>query len=161
MVPEPEAEPEPEPQPEPQPAVVPSPEPAPRFYLDVPALLGLDEKAAGQMLGAPVACEAVNPSGATGSRRCDYREGNIEVVFIHGKADWITIYGPGDSRAADTCLRAPFSAAAIERVNLVGTPTATSPIGLFWVGSVPGIRKVSVFGRGDELGYIYVKGYTR
>lgn len=68
--------------------------------VDVPAIAGKSEPAVAAALGAATGCKSVSPTGVGEARRCDYRGGNVEVVYIAGKADWITVYG-AEAPAAD------------------------------------------------------------
>ena len=129
-------------------------------WVDVPAIIGLDQGAVDARLGAPTGCESVSPSRVGKSPKCSYRDGNVEIVFIKGKADWITVYGT-DSRALATALDVSFDATTLAQLGLSGTPTASSPIGVFWKGSVPGVQEVTMFGKqGGKASYFYVKAFT-
>ncbi|MGR9014682.1 MAG: hypothetical protein ACU83U_13670 [Gammaproteobacteria bacterium] len=55
---------------------------------DIPKIAGKTEAEVEVLLGEPVFC---SKSGAT--INCSYRDNEIEIVFIDGKADWITVYG--------------------------------------------------------------------
>lgn len=129
-------------------------------WIDLPAIIGLDQGAADAKLGASTGCESVSPSRVGKSPRCSYRDGNVEVVYIKGKADWITVYGT-DTRAPASALDVSFDAASLAQLGLSGTPTASSPIGVFWKGSVTGVREVTMFGQqGGKVSYFYVKAFT-
>lgn len=63
--------------------------------------------------------------------------------------------------ASGTAIDVPLSPASLSVVGLSGTPTATSLIGIFWNGSVEGVREVSMFGpAGGKVSYIYVRAFT-
>lgn len=129
-------------------------------WIDVPAIIGLDQGAVDAKLGAPTGCESVSPSKVGKSLKCSYRDGNVEIVFIQDKADWITVYGT-DARAPASALDVSFDATSLAQLGLSGTPTASSPIGTFWKGSVPGVREVTMFGqKGGKVSYFYVKAFT-
>lgn len=129
-------------------------------WIDLPAIIGHNQGAVEATLGAPTGCESVSPSKVGKSLRCSYRDGNVEVVFIQGKTDWITVYG-ADSRAPASALDVSFSATSLTQLGLSGTPTASSPIGVFWKGSVPGVQEVTMFGQqGGKVSYFYVKAFT-
>lgn len=129
-------------------------------WIELTSIIGRDQGAVDGALGAPSACESVSPSKVGKSSKCSYRDGNVEVVFIKGKADWITVYGT-DSRAPASALDVSFDAASLAQLGLSGSPTATSPIGVFWKGSVQGTREVTMFGqKGGKVSYFYVKAFT-
>lgn len=129
-------------------------------WIDLTSIIGRDQGAVDGALGAPTGCESVSPSRVGKSPKCSYRDGNVEVVFIKGKADWITVYGT-DSRAPASALEVSFDAASLAQLGLSGSPTATSPIGVFWKGSVQGAREVTMFGqKGGKVSYFYVKAFT-
>lgn len=102
----------------------------------------------------------MSPSRVGKSLKCSYRDGNVEIVFIQGKADWITVYGT-DSRAPASALDVPFDVGSLAQLGLNGAPTANTPIGVFWKGSVPGVHEVTMFGQqGGKVSYFQVKAYT-
>ena len=136
-------------------------EPEAELYADLSALLGNSQEEAAELLGSPSKCETVNPHGSKEAPKCYYREGNIEVVFFDDRADWITVYGPGESPSKATCFDAPFEAESLKLLGLDGEPTATSILGIFFQGSVPGTVDVSIFGKPGELRYVYVMAYTK
>ena len=62
--------------------------------VSVPDIAGKKPQEITKILGDPTAKETVNPSGTPCP--CDkltYKNGQIEIVFIKGRADWITIHG--------------------------------------------------------------------
>ena len=161
--------PPPSPKPEPpvhetQAAPPAAPEPAPPpIYVDAKAIAAKSKAEAEGVLGLPVSCETVKPSGKP-HQKCDYRDGNIEIVYTDDKADWITIYG-ADGPHPETALHAKFDPASISLIGLSGAPTAQSPIagfGVFWKGSSE-VRDLTMFGQGqggDDVTYFYIKAIT-
>ncbi len=55
---------------------------------NIPKLAGKTEAEIEVLLGEPVFC-----AQSESARNCSFQENEIEIVFIDGKADWITIYG--------------------------------------------------------------------
>lgn len=55
--------------------------------VDVPKLAGQTKAAVAAKLGPPAACEL----GKYGEK-CRYEKPQVEIVFIKGKADWITVH---------------------------------------------------------------------
>ncbi|HEY9547258.1 MAG TPA: hypothetical protein VIR56_14710 [Solimonas sp.] len=53
---------------------------------DVVAIAGKDPAAVGKRLGEPQSCEA-----GEFSQRCQYNGVGVEITYINGKADWITV----------------------------------------------------------------------
>ena len=115
-------------------------------------LAGRSENDVAQGLGKPVGGEQTKygpkltyalASGAT-----------IEIVYINGMADWITMT-PRPGKAI------PFTAAAIEGIGFhPATPTFTSPDVIRW-DNIQGLRQVSLHaGQGGTVGYFYVKVKT-
>lgn len=128
--------------------------------LNLREVLGRGRAEVDEALGANPNCETVSPSGVGKVPKCAYRDGNVEVVFIHDRADWVTVYGT-DSRAPDGALDLPLDPASLGQLGLVGAPTGQTPIGIFWKGSVNGVREVSMFGqKGGKVSYVLVKGTT-
>ncbi|MDP2314047.1 MAG: hypothetical protein Q8P41_14185 [Pseudomonadota bacterium] len=161
-----EAPPPAPPPPAPAPAVAAPPvppieEPSPAAApFDIRSIIGKNKEGLVGVLGEPSGCETVTPSRVGKVPKCVYRDGSVEVVFIKNRADWITVNGT-ESRSPQAALDVPFDAASLPSVGLSGTPTAKSPIGIFWRGSIEGVREVSMFGQpGAKVSYIYVKAFT-
>ncbi len=55
---------------------------------NIPKIAGKTEAEIEVLLGEPVFC-----AQSESARNCSYHENEIEIVFIDGKADWITVYG--------------------------------------------------------------------
>ena len=76
-----------------------------------------------------------------------YRNGNVEIVFVDGKADWITLY-----------TRLPMRQSSLTRLNLpVREPTwARTGVEMRWEnGKVPGVQAVYIFPE-----YVYINVHT-
>lgn len=142
----------------PTPAVAPEPVQTPG--IDVKSLIGIDKAAVAHALGDPKSCETVTPSRVGKVPKCLYRDGGIEVVFINGRADWITVHG-SDAPSPESAFDARLDAGSLSLLNLSGTPTATTPIRIYWKDAVPGVHEVSMFGEpGGKISYVYIKAFT-
>lgn len=95
------------------------------------------------VLGPPWDCES-----SLYSRRCRYSPGSTEVVFIGGKADWLTVRSPGE---------VAFDASALGRIGLSDRkPDQTTAEELIWTG-LGGLREVRVIGNIDGVRMLLVK----
>jgi len=63
---------------------------APPPYFDVRAIVGQPVGQVATVLGAPEGCETTKRG-----ELCRFRGGKIEVEFIGGISDWITVWPPG------------------------------------------------------------------
>lgn len=84
--------------------------------------------------------------------KMSYKEGKIEVVFIGGKADWITV---------SNLSGILFNANAIEAIGLKpSAPTFKSNVVMRWepCGSY---NSVSVFNANGRVDYAFVKAVTK
>lgn len=149
--------------PPPAPAAPPEPAAVAPALVDVPAIVGKDEAGVEAILGAPAACETVSPSGVGKSRKCNYRGGNVEVVFVGGKADWLTIYGSEAPTLDQPALDGKVSPAVLGRLGLKGANPVKGPLGLVYQGTVDGLLEVKLFKANvsdDTLSYVYIKART-
>ncbi|WP_293000096.1 hypothetical protein [Nevskia sp.] len=94
-------------------------------------------------LGPPESCETT-----LYSRRCRYSPGNTEVVFIDGKADWLTVNELGET---------PFDDALLGRIGLPSSRARNTDSGdKRWTG-VSGLREVTAHGSDGRVAYIRIK----
>lgn len=113
---------------------------------DVTAVVGKSEKEIAKAFGEPDTC-----SMSKYGHKCEYKDGRLEVVFIKGRADWITVNGLG---------KVPFNDDAITALGLARRPpTATMPTVKRWE-NVQGLLLVSVFKGSSGSDYAYVKAHT-
>jgi hypothetical protein len=113
---------------------------------DVTAVAGKSEKEVTKVLGKPGTC-----SKSKYGPKCEYKEGQLEVVFIKGRADWITVNALG---------KVPFDDDAITALGLAQRrPTVAMPTVKRWE-NVQGLLSVSVFKGNPGSDYAYVKAYT-
>lgn len=81
-----------------------------------------------------------------------YKGGKIEVVFIGGKADWLTVSGMES---------VPFTANAIEALGLkAAAPTFKNDFVMRWEPHRD-YHSVSIFNAGGQVDYAYVKVATK
>jgi len=119
---------------------------AQEVVLDVPAIAGKSQDEVAAVLGAPSGRQTTRHSGTT-LPMILYRNGNVEIVFVDGKADWITLY-----------TRLPMRQSSLTRLNLpVREPTwARTGVEMRWEnGKVPGVQAVYIFPE-----YVYINVHT-
>lgn len=114
--------------------------------VDVTKIAGKDAKHVAQILGSSK-CSKIKYGP-----KCEYRNGSIEIVFIGGVADWITISNLKD---------VPFDANALKFLGLNrARPSAAKPTVIQW-NSIPGFLSVSLFKGSVGSDYAYVKVKTQ
>jgi hypothetical protein len=115
----------------------------PAIPLDIKKIAGKTKIEVDAILGVPS-----KTSDSKHGVNCYYEQRNIEVVFIKGLADWITIEGLGSSKFSENSLK------------LVGLqpkpPTFSNAFTKRW-NNHEGFREVSMFGGTHGIDYIYVK----
>ena len=123
-----------------------------KLIVDVPTIVGKSQDDVKAILGEPSNCETVNPSRVGPSPKCLYKGEAIEVVFIAGKADWITI---------NALSKLDFSPAVLGMFGFSQTtPTFRNDNVMRWT-NLPGLHEVSLFpGQGGKSDYLYVKAVT-
>ncbi len=114
--------------------------------VDVRALAGQSKDDVASIMGTPLQC-----SKSKYGEKCAYELVETEIVFIDGKADWITVEGIDD---------APYSNDTIELLGLESTaPSFENAFTKRW-DSVDGFRSVSLFKGASNADYAYIKCYT-
>jgi hypothetical protein len=114
--------------------------------VDVTKIAGKGEKDVASYLGNPSSC-----SNSKYGKKCKYAKGETEIVFIHKKADWITIEGID---------HVPFSKASLEALGLKeARPSFSSDFTLRWK-SIQGLMEVSLFKGAALSDYAYIKVKT-
>jgi hypothetical protein len=114
--------------------------------IDVPGIIGKSEAAVAEMLGQPTECTSTKHG-----RKCIYEKAETEIVFIKGKADWITVEG------IDTL---PFNKNTLGSIGIkTQTPSFTNDFTMRWE-PLQGMRSISLFGVGGNADYFYIKAYT-
>ncbi len=81
---------------------------------NIPKIAGKTEAEVEALLGEAVFC-----AQSESARNCSFQENEIEIVFIDGKADWITIYGSFRSPAYHQKIEGKTK---IETLALLGDP---------------------------------------
>lgn len=116
--------------------------------LDLKQVAGRSEAEVASVLGDPTATDTARAGGRSFPKRI-YRDGDIEIVFVEGLADWLTIFGEG---------KLPFSNEALPALGLAeARPTFSNPAAVIRWENISGIREVSVFpGQGRYAHYAYV-----
>lgn len=114
---------------------------------DVLAIAGKTKQQVGSALGTPQSC-----STSKYGEKCSYAKGETEIVFINGKADWITI------EAMD---QVNYSGAAVTSLGFkAAKPTFQNNFTIRWE-VIQGIKEVSVFPVGSMVDYAYIKVSTK
>lgn len=114
--------------------------------VDIPKIAGQSMKQVGEVLKTKPMC-AKNKRGT----KCDYNDGRIEIIFIGGKADWITV---------NRLDQVPFNDGAIMRLGFSErAPAFRSPVVMRWNG-LPGVLEVSMFKGQTGTDYAYIKVKT-
>jgi hypothetical protein len=114
--------------------------------LDVPAIAGKSQEEVAAILGSPSARETTQHGGKS-LPMILYRNGDVEIVYVNGKADWITLY-----------TRLPMQQSSLKRLNLpVGEPTwARQSVVMRWENNrIAGVRAVYIF-----PDYVYINVLT-
>jgi len=114
--------------------------------VDIPKIAGRSIKQVDNLLKAKPTC-AKNKRGT----KCEYNDSRIEIIFINGKADWITVNGLD---------QVPFTDAGIARLGFSKkSPAFRSPVVMRWKG-LPGVLEVSMFKGQTGTDYAYIKVKT-
>ena len=119
---------------------------AQEVVLDIPAIAGKSEDEVAAVLGSPSGRETTQHQGKA-LPKVLYRNGDVEVVYVNGKADWITLY-----------KAFPLRQSSLAQLNLpIREPTFTRQgFVMRWEGGrVPGVQAVYFF-----RDYVYVNVLT-
>lgn len=115
--------------------------------VDIPKIAGQSMKQVGEQLKATPTC-AKNKRGT----KCAYDDGRIEIVYIDGKADWITV---------NRLEQVPFTGAGIVQLGFrQKSPSFNAPTLMRWNG-LPGVLEVSMFKGQTGTDYAYIKVKTQ
>jgi hypothetical protein len=115
--------------------------------IDVPAIVGKNKAEVSTIIGAPSSC-----SKSKYGEKCQFPKGETEIIFIKGKADWITI------EALDNI---PFGQLAIESIGFKSSsPSFENSFSIRWSG-LAGLYEVSLFKGEKNSDYAYIKAYTK
>lgn len=115
--------------------------------VDILKIAGKAESEVALYLGGPSSC-----SHSKYGEKCNYEKGETEIVFINGKADWITVEG------IDSI---PFSRSALPSLGLKeASPSFSNNFTLRW-NSIQGLIEVSLFKGSANSDYAYIKTKTK
>jgi len=115
--------------------------------VDVTKIAGKSQKDVTAYLGKEISC-----SKSKYGKKCQFKKGETEIVFIKGKADWITVEGIDN---------VPFSKSALSALGLrEKRPSFKNDFTLRWE-SIQGLRSVSVFKGTSKSDYAYIKVKTK
>ena len=114
--------------------------------IDVTKIAGKTESEVSAHIGQPSSC-----GNSKHGKKCQYEKGETEIVFINGKADWITVEGFDQT---------PFSKLALSALGLKDArPSFSNNFTLRW-NSIQGLLEVSVFKGASASDYAYIKVKT-
>ena len=125
--------------------------------IDITGIAGKTLTVVEKKLGKPDNIEKDRPSGTPcingGCNRAFFQSGHYEVLFINGKADWITI---------NNMLAFDLNSGSIKLIGLPKSlPSFRSSSVLRWT-NIKGIKEISFFNNGsDKIDYIYIKAKTK
>ena len=115
--------------------------------VDVTKIEGKTQAQVSNVLGKPTKC-----SKSKYGSKCSYSVGETEIVFINGKADWITIEGIDNI---------PFNSQALKSIGISPIkPSFKNNFTLRW-SSIQGLREVSIFKGEKNSDYAYIKVFTK
>ena len=110
-------------------------------------IAGKSKSAVASTLGKAKSC-----GSSKYGEKCTYEKGQIEIVFIKGKADWITV------EALDNIN---YDSSALVALGLNATePTFKNANTIRWNG-INGLLEVSIFPAGKTVDYAYIKASTK
>ncbi|MBX6420199.1 MAG: hypothetical protein IRZ06_04200 [Nevskia sp.] len=114
--------------------------------VEIPAIAGKTPEELRALLGAPEICETTRYSS-----RCRYSPGQTEVVFIDGRADWITVADFGET---------PFAPQALMRLGLPQAPPVARDAEQMQWSELAGLKRVQLVGDGKRIEFARVKART-
>lgn len=124
--------------------------PAIVFAAPVVELSQIAGKAKGDV--AKVLGEPDSVSQTKSGEKAHYKKGDIEIVFVNGKADWITVSAMGD---------VPFSPAALTVLGLKESPPSFKNANVIRWQGIPGFVEIAVFPGHKNCDYAYIEVLTR
>ena len=115
--------------------------------IDVVKVVGKNQNQVTAILGKPTNC-----SKSKYGQKCFYSIAETEIVFINGKADWITIEGIDN---------VPFNRNALRSIGIAPVkPSFKNNFTLRW-SSIQGLKEVSLFKGVTNSDYVYIKAFTK
>jgi len=116
------------------------------ILINVMELVGKNKDAVSEIIGA-----ATNCSPSKYGETCQFAMAETEIVFIQGRADWITIEGLDDQ---------PFSNSIIQLLGFQPkSPNFSNAFTKRWE-PIQGLISVSLFKGSSNSDYAYIKAYT-
>lgn len=114
--------------------------------IEITKIAGKSKEQVASILGKAIECSK-NKYG----KKCSYHMAETEIVYINGKADWITVEGIDDI---------PFDKTALKSLGIsVTRPSHKNAYSLRW-SNISGIKEVSIFKGEKYSDYAYIKVYT-
>ena len=115
--------------------------------VDVLKIAGKSKSEVVSVLGKESSC-----SQSKYGEACQYQKGETHIVYINGKADWITV---------EDIDQIPFSTNALTAIGLNPTqPSFKDGYSLQW-SSIQGLMEVSIFKGASSSDYAYIKVKTK
>ena len=129
----------------------PKTETASKPVFDVKTIIGKTPEQVETILGKAETTEKVKPSKTPCP--CDkktYKKGEVEIVFMDGKADWITL------RISDL----PYDKKSIHRIGLNDNEPTFNNMNVTRWTDLNGLKEISMFNNGSQqVDYFYIKAY--
>jgi hypothetical protein len=120
--------------------------PAYAQVIDVRKIIGKSHNEVENVLGQPASCNETYQGLS-----CNYEIAETEVIYIDGRADWITVSGLENIE---------FNHGAIRQIGLTpAAPLVQNPFRMHWA-SHQGLAVVSVYGSGKYVALIQVRAFT-
>ena len=116
---------------------------------DLPAIAGKTEAEVTAVLGNPSGRETERSQYGT-HPRVMYRDGQVEVVFLNGRAEWMTLYNDAGTFR--------FSQTILQQLNVPNRqPAFVNPQYVMRWERIPEALSLSVFGDGQQgVRYVHV-----
>lgn len=121
--------------------------------VDLPKIAGSSKDEVSEQLGKPTSC-----GDSKYGEKCTFEKAKVEIVFINGKADWITIEAM-DNVALDS--------SALTALGLKPKEFSFADENVMRWDSIPGFIEISIFPvwvngkRAPGVDYAYIKTSTR
>ena len=115
--------------------------------VDIPKIAGKEPATVEKLLGKPTEGEKTKHG-----KTLVYQKGKVEIVYIKGKADWITVNDLNDVTFDETAIKALGIEAA--------KPNIREPMVIRWEPAGK-LASVAVFELDGKVDYAYVKAATK
>ena len=115
--------------------------------IDIFSIAGKSKHEVSEVLGKPTSC-----GSSKYGEKCQFKKAETEIVFIKGKADWITVEGLDNY---------PFKNETLKEIGLKqSNPTFSNAFTKRWEYK-QGLLSVSLFKGERNSDYAYIKVYTK